>query len=358
MEHSPLAQNFQTGDTRAALRGSDPTTGVPATNLEPGRHSRQVAAVAVLVGCCLLWGWSFPTMQYASRAFDRQTVSRANLTALESLSTRALLNGLRFVSAGVLFALLTFRQQRNFTRAETLGGTAVGLLFGSGMLLQVLGLAWARPSVSGFLTSLAVVFAPIAQAGILRRPVGKAVWAAVGLALAGVTLLAWPDPGATQGRLTMSPPLPLLGEALTVMGSVVFTTQIMLVDHYGQKANPMRLTSVMLLTSGTMSLMVAGVLSGGQMLRPELLGAIAHDRTVWWSLGSLIVFSSVVAIPLMNTFQPSVSPATASVVYCAEPLFAAMFSMLLGTERLTLLTAAGGSAVFVAVLMVARSGKP
>ena len=37
----------------------------------------------------------------------------------------------------------------------------LGLLFGGGMLLQVLGLAWARPSVSGFLTSLAVVFAPL-----------------------------------------------------------------------------------------------------------------------------------------------------------------------------------------------------
>ena len=60
----------------------------------------------------------------------------------------------------------------------------------------------------------------------------------------------------------------------------------------------------------------------------------------------------------MNTFQPKVSPATASVVYCSEPLFAAMFSVLLGTERLTLLTVVGGGAVLAAVLTVAaRNGR-
>ena len=60
----------------------------------------------------------------------------------------------------------------------------------------------------------------------------------------------------------------------------------------------------------------------------------------------------------MNTFQPRVSPATASVAYCSEPLFAAMFSVLLGTEQLTALTLVGGGAVLVAVLTVAaRAGR-
>jgi drug/metabolite transporter (DMT)-like permease len=141
----------------------------------------------------------------------------------------------------------------------------------------------------------------------------------------------------------MQPPVPLLGEALTVLG----------VDHLGHTANPIRLTSVMLLTAGGMSLTAAALLNGGELLRPATIAGIAGDRTVWWSLGSLVLFSSVVAIPLMNSFQPKVSPATASVVYCSEPLFAAMFSVLLGAEHLTGLTVVGGGAVLVAVLTVA-----
>lgn len=261
--------------------------------------------------------------------------------------------------AGLLYGLVTIKHQRGFTRFETIGGTSVGLLFGVGMLLQVLGLAWARPSVSGFLTSMAVVFAPLAQALILRRPVGGTVWAAVAVALAGVTLLAWPNPEAAHGGLTGHPPLPLLGEALTVMGAMVFTAQILAIDHYGKIADPRRLTSVMLLTCGAASLVVAAIVSRGAVFDPLALMAIAGDRVVWWSLGSLVLFSSVLAIPLMNAYQPRVSPATASVVYCSEPLFALVFSVLLGTERLTSMTLAGGGAVLGAVLIVAiRSGKP
>jgi drug/metabolite transporter (DMT)-like permease len=329
-----------------------------ANSSRPTNRSRVVLAVGVLVFCCLLWGWSFPTMQYASRAFDAHTIGHANPSSLETLGARALLNGLRFLTAGLLYALLTFKCQRRFSRSEVLGGLAVGLLFGGGMLLQVLGLAWARPSVSGFLTSLVVVFTPLAQSWILRRPVGGVIWATVVLALAGVTLLAWPDHTAAQGQLTAQPPLPLLGEVLTILGSMVFTFQILTIDHYGQTANPMRLTNVMLLTSAVLSLAVAALLNGGQLFRPATIAALAADRTVWWSLGSLVLFSSVVAIPLVNTFQPRVSPATASVIYCSEPLFAAMFSVLLGAEHLTGLIVAGGGAVLAAVLIVAvRTGR-
>jgi drug/metabolite transporter (DMT)-like permease len=332
--------------------------GGPEMSSRRNERSRKAIAVMVLVFCCVLWGWSFPTMQYASRAFDSHAIGHEQPSALETLGTRALLNGLRFLLAGVLYGLFTWKHQRNFSRLEWVGGIAVGLCFGGGMLLQVLGLAWARPSVSGFLTSLAVVFGPLAQAGILRRRVGGTVWAAAGLALAGVVLLAWPNPGAAQGGLTASPPLPLLGEVLTVLGSIIFTAQILAIDHYGAVVSPKRLTSLMLLTCAGFNLAVAAGLSGGRLLQPSLLGSIATDATVWWSLGSLVLFSSVLAIPLMNTFQPRLSPATASVVYCSEPLFAALFSVLLGAEQLMPLTVAGGGAVLCAVLVVAvRSSK-
>ncbi len=323
---------------------------MPAESLH---RPRAIGAILALTFCCVLWGWSFPAMQYASRAFDAHTIGPANLAALPLLGARALLNGLRFLLAGLLYLLLTFNRQRHFTRPELAGGAIVGLFYGSGMLLQVLGLAWARPSVSAFLTSLAVVFAPLAQCWILRRRVGGEVWAAVALALAGAALLAWPNSAALQGGLTIPPPLPLLGELLTVLGSILFTAQILAVDHYGRRADPVRLTSLMLLTSAALELAVAFGLSGGQWFRPGILAAIAADRTVWWSLGSLAIFCSALAMPIMNAFQPSVSPATASVIYCSEPLFAALFSVLLCTEQLTALTVAGGCAVLLAVLTVA-----
>jgi hypothetical protein len=108
------------------------------------------------------------------------------------LGVRALLNALRFLIAGLLYTLLTYKHQRAFARSEALGGIALGMVFGGGMLSQVLGLAWARPSVSWFLTALAVVFAPLAQSWILRRPVSGIVWVAVVVALGGALSLLQP----------------------------------------------------------------------------------------------------------------------------------------------------------------------
>lgn len=339
--------------------GSQPESETAASSERRPGQASQSLAIAVLVSCCVLWGWSFPTMQYASRAFDLHTIGHPDATAVESLTARALLNGSRFLIAGLLYVLITARAQWRFSRNELVGGIIVGLMFCGGMLLQVLGLAWARPSVSGFLTSMTVVFAPIAQALILRRRVGGVVWTAVGLALAGATLLAWPNPEAGQGGLTLQPPVPFLGEALTLLGALVFTAQILAVDHYGQASDSRRLTSVMLLTCAILSLAIAATTGGATVFRPAIFQALALDHSVWWSMGSLILFSSVIAIPLMNKYQPCVSPATASVVYCSEPLFALLFSVMLGAEHLTALTLAGGAAVLGAVLVVAiRSGRP
>jgi drug/metabolite transporter (DMT)-like permease len=72
-------------------------------------------------------------------------------------------------------------------------------------------------------------------------------------------------------------------------------------------------------------------------------------------MSTLIAGSSVLALHLMNTYQPRVSPAVASVVYCTEPLFGTLFSLAFATEHLTRLTAAGGVVVIVSVLAVARS---
>jgi drug/metabolite transporter (DMT)-like permease len=170
-----------------------------------------------------------------------------------------------------------------------------------------------------------------------------------------MTLLSWPKADA-QGVNTFAavPPVPLLGEGLTVLASILFTGQIIAVDHFGSRADPARLTLVVLATTSLLSFGGAVAMDSGGMLQPRAWAGVFNDGTIWWSVGTLVVFSSVAAIHLMNTWQPLVSPATASVIYCTEPVFGTMFSVMLGTERLTLMTMAGGVAVMGSVVIVAR----
>ena len=70
------------------------------------RHS-PLLAIVVLVFCCVCWGYSFPVMQFGTRAFDRHVLP-AGATDLQEFASRALYNALRFSLAALLYGLLTW----------------------------------------------------------------------------------------------------------------------------------------------------------------------------------------------------------------------------------------------------------
>jgi drug/metabolite transporter (DMT)-like permease len=321
---------------------------------EAGRveHSAGLA-VAALVVCCVFWGYSFPVMQFGTAAFDRHVLP-TGAGGAEVLASRGLFNGVRFGLAAMLYGVLTWPRQRKFGRDDVIGGTLVGTFFAAGMMFQVVGLRWVLPSVSGFFTALPVVFAPLAQALILKRAVGGKTWLAVVLAVVGIVLLSWPKPDAVAANtVAIRPPVPYLGELLTIAGAAVFTAEIICVHHFGQTADAVRLTFVMLVTTAVLSVILGAVMGPG-LLRVSAWRGLLSDREVAWTMATLVVVSSVMALHMMNIYQPRVSPAIASVVYCTEPLFSTLFSVLFATERLTMMTIAGGAVVIGSVLMVAK----
>jgi drug/metabolite transporter (DMT)-like permease len=180
----------------------------------------------------------------------------------------------------------------------------------------------------------------------------------VGLAFVGIVLLSWPKPEAVAAANSAiaTPPIPYLGEMLTILGAAVFTAEIICVHHFGQRADAVRLTFVMLVSTAVLSWIASIVLGGHGMIRASAVAGLLRDREVAWTMATLVAFSSVMALHLMNTYQPRVSPAIASVVYCTEPLFGTLASLAFATERLTLLTVAGGLVVLVSVLVVATAG--
>lgn len=274
------------------------------------------------------------------------------------LAVNAGFNGVRFGMAALLYWLLTRRRQRDFSAPDVSGGLLVGLFFAAGMFAQITGLRYTAPSVSGFLTALVVVFAPLAQRIIFRRAVSPRIWLAVAAALAGMVVLSQPDATATGTEAgPITPLFPFMGEALTVIGAVFFTGQLLVLDSYGKRAQfeGARLTIVMFLATSAFSLLLSLLLGGAALCRGQVLSALATDPTVQWSMLGMTVFSSVVALHLMNSYQPRISPAAASVVYCLEPLFATLFSVLFRTEGLRAATFAGGALISAAVLIAARA---
>jgi drug/metabolite transporter (DMT)-like permease len=297
-------------------------------------------------------------MQITANKLD-SALAQSSINPPHHLATRATFNAWRFAFATLIYFLITFPRQRNFTRPDLLAGLAVGSTFCLGILMQLIGLRYTLPSTSSFLTALSVVFAPLAQALLLRRRVGVPTIIAVIIALIGMLVLNQSNLSAhTAETLVQKPPIPHLGEILTIVGSLLFTIQILSIDHFGPKADATRLTLIMLLTVCLLSFLIAVPTGGLRLHHPAILSTLTSDRTFLLHFAGLFIVSSAIAQHLMNKYQPFVSPATASVVYCLEPLFGTLFSVAFRTERLSQITLLGGSIIVISVIIVARKSKP
>ncbi len=313
-------------------------------------HRLRRSAVLWLIVTNLTWGWSFPVMKIGLEAIHGFNTDGS------VFARSAFYMGWRFLLAALIYFALNFRRIFPLTRLEIAGGLTVGLAFTAGNFLQLVGLNYTHPSVSGFLTSLVVVFTPIAQALFLRRPPSRITWVAVGFALVGGVILSLsPDSGHSVGR----PPFPYFGEIFTVLGALCFTGQILFLDTYGRRANTAGLTLVLFSITALLPLM-GGLLFEGSttFYRGDVLQEMVSDWTFQWTLITTVLFSSVIAFHLMNKYQPYLAPATAGVIYCLEPVFATIFSIILGIEDLRLTLAVGGAFILMGLILVARYGRP
>lgn len=307
-------------------------------------------AVPMLLLACALWGYSFPVMQLTMDAL-RGHVSRGNAPLqagaasgeLRELGLRASFIGWRF-GLGALVMLLCFRAAREkFSRDEMRGGIQVGVLFAAGMLCQISGLRFILPSVSSLLTGLTVIFTPLVQSLLFKRPVGVRAWLGVALALAGMAVLALPNPGACADcTVVEKPPIPHLGELLTFAGAVCFTAVLLSIDHFGKLTHPVRLTTAMFIVTSLTTALIGAPLCGAAVYRAAVWVPLLHDMKFLLLFGGLLILSTVLANYFMYRYQPEVSPTVASVIYCSEAVFATLWSLAFHTEQLSKETAAGG----------------
>ncbi len=180
------------------------------------------------------------------------------------------------------------------------------------------------------------------------------------LALGGAWVMTQQGGEGTSGSAAIehAPPFPFFGEALTILSAVFFTGQLLALDYFGKRDNPHQITLVMFGVTAVSGIVAGMLFSSGDFYGSGAWLNAAADFNIRWTLASVVLFSTLMAIYLMNVYQPRLAPATASVIYCLEPVFALAFSVLFSAENLTLPTALGGASILAAVLLAARQEEP
>ncbi|GAB3409924.1 DMT family transporter [Schumannella luteola] len=241
--------------------------------------------------------------------------------------------GLRFLTAGVISAIVFHRSLAGFRRIELIAGAAIGVALCAGYGLQTIGLQTVSSTESAFITAFYVPLVPLLQWAVFRTAPKPLVLVGVALAFVGLLLLA--GPGALQ--IGLGP-----GQIATLVSTAAIAAEIILIGFFAAKVDARRVTIVQLL--------VCGLLSFATM---PLLGERVPAFSWIWLAAAVGLGAATCLIQLtMNWAQRTVSPTRATIIYAGEPVWGGAFGRLAG-DRLAP-TALIGAALIVAGILVSE----
>jgi drug/metabolite transporter (DMT)-like permease len=288
-------------------------------------------ATLMLVLATVLWGWSFTLVKNWQQA-AADCPGGDLLASLTLLAVRACL-------ALLVLAAVRPRLVWGPTRREYAATVLIAVPFFVGFTLQVWGLARTSPALSAFVTSLASAWVPLLAFAGVRSRVAWLTLLGLGLAIAGTAVL-----GIDPGR----PLLLGFGEALTLLASVLFAVEMLVLERLGRVVPPAHLTAGLLAWLAVQSLLGAGALAAcgpGLGVWLTWTTGLLRQPAVLRDVVLLSVFPTLLASHWMNVYQPRVPASRAGLMYLLEPVFASLFSLAAGHDPLTGRLMLGGALI-------------
>lgn len=278
------------------------------------RHQLQLKlAPWALLTVSAAWGLSFVVMK---DAIQRQSVNNFLFT--------------RFSLAVIVMILIRPQTIKLFNKDLLQRGGLAGIFLGLGYIAQTLGLERTGAAITGFITGLYVVLTPLIASIVLKEKITKFTWLCIAVATFGLGLLS--IRGFSVG----------IGEMFVLASAILFAAHIIALSKWSSGRDVYAMTVIQL----TMCAILAGLASAieGYSLPP--------DRGVWSVVIFTAVFATAVAFIVQTWSQAHMSATKVAVILTMEVVFAALFAILLGGERLTLQTAIGGILVVVAMYLI------
>lgn len=219
----------------------------------------------------------------------------------------------------------------SWNKTVFIGGICCGVILFIASSLQQYGVLFTTIGKTGFITALYTLIVPVFSV-VLGKKVPRLTWAAVLIGLAGLYLLSM-----FGESLSIS-----YGDRFIIACAFGFAVQIMCIDHFAPKVDPVKLSSIEFLTLGVISLFFMFAFE-----EPSL------DKIVS-VLPSLLyagILSSGVAYTLQVVGQQHSEPTQAAIIMCMESVFSLLTGMIVLGERMAMHEYIGAALIFTAVVM-------
>ncbi len=297
-----------------------------------GNHKTKSSLI--LFAASLIWG-----MAFVSQSKGMESMQPFTFNGVRSLMGAAALLVYMLVRSKVTGERFAKKVSSKASPKVILtGGVLCGLFLALASSLQQVGILYTTVGKASFITTLYIIFVPMA--GIfLRKKVDGIVWIGALVAAVGMYLLC------------MTESLELgLGDILVFLCAIAFAGQILLVDAYAKAIDGPLLCCMELVVSGILCLIIAFLWENPQ---PE---------QIMNGMGSLLyagVMSSGVAYTFQVIGQKGLHPSVAALIMSLESVVATVsgwiayrIGLLKTDQTLTPRQIAGCAIVFLAVLLV------
>ena len=221
------------------------------------------------------------------------------------------------------------------------GGAACGIALSVASNLQQVGIYLGSPvGKAGFLTSCYMLLVPIL--GIfLKKKCGLHVWFGIVIAVAGLYLLC------IQGSFSIQ-----FSDFLLLLCALAFAVQILIVDHYADMVDGVRMACIQFLVCGIISAVPMIFVDMGLSVSEisEWASAFA-DPYAWIPILYAGALSCGVAYTLQIIGQRGLNPTVASLLMSMESVFSVLAGWILLGETLSGREVLGCILIFSAVIL-------
>jgi len=278
----------------------------------PSGISKKFIPLALLLSVSVIWGSTFAIM--------KDSLDRLNVDSFLAW---------RFIIAALLMAIVRPQSLRHINLHFLIRGVIIGLILGTGYILQTFGLTLTSVAKTGFITGLYAIFTPLIAAGLFKHSVTKVQWLAVVLSMLGLAILALK--GLSLG----------LGEFLVVLSALFFALHIIALSRWSPGRDAYALTIIQMATVGVLAL-----------ISTAKTGLHApHDKGMWVAIIYTAIFASAFAFMVQTWTQSFMSATSVGIILTMEYVFAAVFGILLVHEHLTLRVTIGGTCMMIGLYL-------
>ena len=274
----------------------------------------------ILLLTAIIWGTSFISQKLGMNYIKPFTFG----------ASRFLLGAVTLIPVILIFNRLNGERENSYDKKDLIKG---GVLCGSAIFLgasfQQWGIVFTTAGKAGFITALYVVIVPLLGL-FMRKRVDLLTWIGVVLAVLGLYFLTM------HGGFSMEK-----GDAIVLMGTIFWASQIVIVDAYSAKTDGLKLSFVQFVTAGILSAIAAIMFENPNM------------ATIIDGIGP-ILYTAVMVVGVAYTLQiigqKNTNPTAAAIILSMESVFAVISGAIFLNEMMSSRELVGCVLMFIAVI--------